>query len=71
MTCKRTGGEPLRFNQEQPALDLVISDRLFDVICPCNECSKTFSRVKKLIQAIENRDDALKHLENNLEGEVN
>ena len=30
-----------------------------------------FARIKKLVQAIDNRDDALKALENNLEGEVN
>ena len=41
------------------------------MVCPCDACTKTFARVRKLIQAIENRDEALKNLENNLEGEVN
>ena len=36
-----------------------------------NRCTKTFARTKKLLKAIEDRDDALKNLENNLEGEVN
>mmetsp|Transcript_45251 Transcript_45251/g.60066 ORF Transcript_45251/g.60066 Transcript_45251/m.60066 type:complete len:96 (+) Transcript_45251:1186-1473(+) len=54
-----------------PALDLIISEKFLDVLCPCAKCTQAFSRVKKLVDAIENRDEALQALENNLDGEIN
>jgi len=68
---KTSGERSTGFGLDQPALDLVISDRFLDVVCACDACEKTFSRVKKLVHAIENRDEATKALETNLEGEVN
>ena len=61
----------VRFCQDQPALDLIISENFLDIACNCEDCTKTFARLRKLIAAIDNRDEALKDLENNLEGEVN
>ena len=59
------------FGLDKPALDLIISEKFLDCACTCDRCTKTFARTKKLLKAIEDRDDALKNLENNLEGEVN
>ena len=61
----------MRFSKDKPALDLIISDKFLDVACTCVDCEKTFLRIRKLLQAIENRDEAHINLENNLEGEVN
>lgn len=59
------------FGVDQPALDLVISERFLDELCSCEACGVTFERVKKLVEAIENREQELVDLENNLEGELN
>ncbi len=55
---------------DQPALDLIISEKFLDIACQCDQCTKSFSRVKKLIQAIDNRDEDLQALETNLDGEI-
>ena len=61
----------LDYSVDSPALDLVISDKFLEITCPCDHCLASFAKIKKLVQAIDNRDEALKDLENNLEGEVN
>ena len=50
---------------------MVISEKFIDVLCTCEDCEKSFSRIKKLIHAMENRDPDQVLLENNLDGEVN
>lgn len=58
---------------DTPALDLVISNKFLNVLCKCEQCQNpkgAFSRIKNLIQAIENRDDDVKKLEANLDGEL-
>ena len=50
---------------------MIINDKFLEVACACATCTKTFARIRKLIAAIDDRPEALKDLENNLEGEVN
>ena len=53
-SCKQA--KQVEFGLDSPALDVVISDKFLEVVCKCEDCTKTFSRIKKLIHAMENID---------------
>lgn len=68
-TCKH--GENCVFDQSHPAIDVLICSDFIDQTCECSDCQSAFAKIKRLLDALDNRDEDEIKLENNLEGEVN
>ena len=70
-TCRGDVLGGLAFDEQRPAIDIVIQAEFLQVVCRCEPCSAAFGKIIRLLEAMENREEDEIKLENNLDGEVN